>query len=64
MDAPDKRRQVRHKRQSHRVPGSERQALTDFRQMPVSGHGVGLEIIRRFGEQDMRFRLAPGTGHT
>src|SRR6476646_290038 len=43
----------------HRV-----KTLRDFREVPVPGHAVRLEVVRRFGEQRMNFRFSPSPRNT
>ena len=63
VDTTNQRREVRHKGQADIFAGSDRQPLTDFWQMAVARHTVGLEVIAGFGKQGMYFSLTPGTRH-
>ena len=40
---------------------SARQTLANFRQMPVPGHAVSLEVVAGFSKKNPHLGLAPGT---
>ena len=63
VNATDHGREVRHKGEPDRFAGRAFQALTNLRQVAMTGHAISLEVVGGLGEMRVQLGLAPGAGH-
>ena len=64
VNPPDHGGQVGHEGEAHRPSGRPLQPLTDLRQVPVPGNGVGLQALARLAQERAHGGLAPGSADT
>src|ERR671916_602539 len=54
FDSADQRKEVGREDEADLAPCSLRKALSDLGPVPMSGHVVGAEVIRRFGKGELQ----------